>query len=203
MSATRVSWRFPHLEDDFKGRQEHLIESFLLFRTAFNCALEVVLRCPLFQFLMRDYILQLCWITFSFSLISQIRFRANKNAWARLCSCFNFSDPFSTSLLERILINKTETYDKAISICVCNWSQSTQVFVTCRVPDLKFDFSPTIIFCTIVSIKYSWLVKCWEFLLSPRHDNWCLSHSCLSDKDQFDVMLFLCIYLGVFTRRNH
>ena len=35
--------RLPHLEDDFKGRQEHLVQTFFVFRTAFYGALEVVL----------------------------------------------------------------------------------------------------------------------------------------------------------------
>ena len=85
---------------------------------------------------MCDHIFKLGGITLSFSFVSQVHLGSNKNAGARLGSGLDFGDPLGACLLETILIDETEAHDKAISVSVSDWPQSSQVFVSSSVPNL-------------------------------------------------------------------
>ena len=74
---------------------------------------------------MSDDILQLCGVTLSFSLISQIHLGTDKDAWAGLGGGLDFCDPLGTGLLETVLVNKREADNEAVCVRVGDWSQSS------------------------------------------------------------------------------
>ena len=184
-----------HLEDDFESSMENFVESFLFLGRADDEALEGVLLGGCLDFSIADALSKLGSVSLAFELFSQVELGAYEDAGASPCCGLDLSDPLLAGVLKRVALHQTETDDETVCVCVSNRAETTQIFVTSCVPNLKLHFTALVALRSVVRVEHCRLVQRGERLLSPRHDDRGLADGSISDKDQLHVVLLVLIDL--------
>ena len=183
-----------HLEDDLECSVEHFVETLLLLGGADDEALEGVLLCSSLDLGIGHALTKLSLITTAFELLSKIELGADEDAGAGASGRLDLGDPLLTSVLQRVTLHQTEANDETVSVSVCDWAETAEIFVTSRVPNLQLHLAALVVLRSVVRIEHCRLVQARENFLCPRHDDGGLSDGGVADEHQLHVMLLVLIY---------
>lgn len=176
---------------------ENFVKTLLLFSGAHHESLEGILFGSFFDLLVGDAVSELGSISGALKLLTKIKLGAYENARTCTSGGFDFADPLLAGIFQGITLHQTEADDEAISVCVGNRSESTQVLVTCCVPDLELYLAALVILCTVICIEHSWLVERGEGFLSPSHDDRCLSDGSITNEHKLHIVFLVLVDKGL------